>query len=363
MRLKKVWCDKSGIVRAIIDGDSNEDYHLCVDTNRNLNWCTCPYNVFTTETCKHIKYLKRRVNLSNCKDRRNNLENLKSDCGIIDELLGGGFPYGITTAVIGEPEVGKTFLTAQLALANIAQTGKNSLIIDTEGYRKQDYVDAIAGKMLDRFELSKKDLDKRLKFYSVVSDWDKDGLQKLCELFGYELHTTIKKPTKKNKGAKIQVHFIPCKPELSKNLLNNTTFIALDSLTAPIKYHIGSEQQNLPARSQVEERIFGRTFMLADTFNAAVVVNHHVSINPQNPRDLGIAYGGRDVLYNSKYGIQIMQPNKSAREKFGNEARRVMQVRVPGVQKSWEKYPMRLKYNYGFTDQTDEELNEDGDEE
>ena len=351
MELKYLSYDNAGIARAIVIGDSKLEYDVAIDVERGLSWCTCPYFLYNKSSLdKHISFVLKYIDFNKAKNRRKELLNLKSGCNVIDSLLGGGFPYGITTALTGAQETGKSFLMAQLALANISQTGKNSIIIETEGYREEDYINNIASKMLDRFKLKKSDL-KKLKFISVVSDWENSGIAKLCKLLGYDLITTSKKPSGENKGVKIQVHFIPTKPDLNKRLLENTGFIGLDSLTAPIKFNIGSEQQNLPARAQVEERIFGQSFMIAKSFNIAFVISHHVSINPQIPQDLGKSYGGLDVLYNSKYGIQLMHGAKTGRIKWGNEARRVMMVRIPGIQKNYQKFDIRLKKDWGFVDE------------
>lgn len=350
MMLLELNYDRCGIARALVLSNSNAEYCVNVDIDRGFSWCDCPYYFFHKTPCKHINFVMPYLDYSKMNDERSELMNLTTGSDIIDEILGGGVPIGITTAFTGVQEAGKSFLLAQLALSNIEKFGTNSIIIETEGYREEDYKEKIAGKMLDRFNLKKSDLNK-LKFISIVSDWEENGLQKLCKLLGLELRMIQKKQTDLNKGSKIQVHFIPCKPGLNKKLLDNTGFIGLDSLTAPIKFNIGSEQQNLPARAQIEERIFGKSFMLAKTFDCAFAISHHISIDPTNPRDLGTSYGGRDVLYNSKYGVQIMHGIATGRAKWGNEARRVMMVRIPGIQKNWEKFDVRLKKDYGFCDE------------
>ena len=55
-----------------------------------------------------------------------------TDCGPIDNLLGGGFERGTVTQVYGEPAAGKTNLVLSAAVST-AVKGDRALYIDTEG--------------------------------------------------------------------------------------------------------------------------------------------------------------------------------------------------------------------------------------
>lgn len=67
-----------------------------------------------------------------------------TDCGPIDDLLGGGFERGTVTQVYGEPAAGKTNLVLSAAVS-AAVDGGRALYIDSEGLsldRFQQLVDA-----------------------------------------------------------------------------------------------------------------------------------------------------------------------------------------------------------------------------
>ena len=71
-------------------------------------------------------------------------EPVPTDCGPIDDLLGGGFERGTVTQVYGEPAAGKTNLVLSAAVS-AAVDGGRALYIDSEGLsldRFQQLVDA-----------------------------------------------------------------------------------------------------------------------------------------------------------------------------------------------------------------------------
>ncbi len=57
---------------------------------------------------------------------------IPTGCGVIDELLGGGFHRGAVTQVYGPPAAGKTNVVLSAAM-EAASTGGSTLFIDTEG--------------------------------------------------------------------------------------------------------------------------------------------------------------------------------------------------------------------------------------
>ena len=57
---------------------------------------------------------------------------IPTGCGVIDEILGGGFHRGAVTQVYGPPAAGKTNVVLSAAM-EAASTGGSTLFIDTEG--------------------------------------------------------------------------------------------------------------------------------------------------------------------------------------------------------------------------------------
>lgn len=348
MKIENISFDNDGIARIEVHSDSGKKYIVCIDSDTLKTWCDCPRNVYKKEQCKHIKFVLENVNLSGLK-RRSNMEVLKSGCDTIDNLLGGGFPYGMVVSVTAEPNIGKTKLGLQLAVANIKKTGKHSIIIETEGEAFEDHL-VLMKKFASRFGLSEQDLVKHIKYYQTIGDTKEYGIQKLMRLLGYDLKLNM------SKGGKFTTDFAQTKLGIDERILQNSSFMLIDSITTPIKESVGSETQNLPARASIVQRLYGRLYQLAKTYNLLIVVNHHTSVNPVMPfgKDLGKIYGGQPVLYNSKYAIQLLTSTNELRKKyyqgFENEARRVRLIRHPYIIADGKMYNIRLKKDYGFCD-------------
>ena len=281
--------------------------------------------------------------------KENKWKYLKSGCNTVDTILGGGFRYGTVTAVTSEPNIGKTKLSLQLALANVASTGKKSMIIDTEGEDRDDIME-ILKRFGKRYNLSEDEIKKKITIVNCQGDIQEPSLIKLMKLFGYKLKLELSE-----KGGKYSVSFQNVKPEIDQYKPSDYSFIVIDSLSSPLKETIGTETQNLPARASIVQRLFGKLYQYAKTHNICFVVNHHTSRNPITPfgRDFGKVFGGDPVLYNSKYILQIIDSTskikKTKFQGFEDEARRVRLLRHPYI-KSDKLYDIRLKEDYGFVD-------------
>jgi hypothetical protein len=163
-------------------------------------------------------------------------------------------------------------------------------------------------------------------------------------------------------NGKYKVTFRFCEPTLIDAQLKKTSLIIIDSLTKPVKDSIGSETSNLPARAQIIERLFGKLYQVAEIYDIAIIVLHHSSIAPPiGPyHDIGHAYGGNPIYYNSKYIIQLLSGTKPEKEiecaenkknTWNQEARRIMLIRRPDEQSTGIKIPIRLKKDWGFSDE------------
>jgi RecA/RadA recombinase len=280
--------------------------------------------------------------------KKENLKFLETGCEKVDEILGGGVPLGIVTAVFGEPTSGKTQFGNQCSLSNIKNIGKKTIIIETEGLRDYDRK-VLLYKFMKRWDLTKEDVDKNIVIKHTMGDIQLQSVQKLLQMFGYMVTFEI------SKNGKYSVKFQNCTPTLTEKTLKDTSLIILDSLTKPIKDSVGSETQNLPARAQLVERLFGKLYHVAKIYNIGVVVIHHASVNPMMPfgRDLGKPYGGNPVLYNSKYALEFIDATNKVKNEtgWGEEARRVKLLRRPDEPSTGELFPVRLKKDWGFCDE------------
>jgi len=267
MKIKELFYDNIGIARAIIESDSGKEYNVSIDAENIRTWCSCPYYVFNNISCKHIIFLMNNIEFDKM-TKKENLEFLQSGCDKIDELLGGGIPYGIVTAIFGEPTAGKTVFSKQCGLANIAKTGKKTILIETEGLRDYD-TKVLLYKFMNRYNLDKKTIDNKFIIKHTLGDPQMKSIQKLLQMFGVFVKFEI------SKNGKYSVNMQECVPSITEKELEETNMIILDSLTKPVKDSVGSETQNLPARAQLIERLFGRLYHYAMIHNLAIIVIHH----------------------------------------------------------------------------------------
>lgn len=350
MQLQELFYDNYGTARAIIIGDRGIEYCSNVDLNDYRCWCSCESYVFSSlkdYPCKHIRYLHHKLDRDKMVNKRNKLNCVTTGSKIIDDLLGGGIPYGIVTALFGEPMTGKSLGGYQFGLSNIKTTKKKTLLIDTEGLRDIDLY-SILNKFRTRWGIEESEVKEKFIIIHTQADPQLQSIQKLLQMFGYMVTFEI------SKHGKYSIKFQHCDATLDDKELKEITMIILDSLTKPIKDSVGSETQNLPARAQIVERLFGKLYHIAQIHNIAVVVNHHAIVNPVMPfgRDLGNPYGGNPILYNSKYIIQFIDAPRKLQDEtgWGIECRRIKMIRRPDEQATGELIPIRLKKDWGFCD-------------
>ena len=201
-------------------------------------------------------------------------------------------------------------------------------------------------------ELTKEDIDKNFVIKSTLGHPQYNSLQALFMMFGEVLLID-----QSEKGGKITPTFRTKKstPLIRPDALEKFSMIILDSLTNPLKATIGSNTQNLPARAQIEERLYSIFSHLATKYNMAIPIIHHVTYNPVTPFgvDYGNMWGGDSILYNTKYAIQFWTATSKIQKDtgWGIEARRVRLFRSPFKKATGEWKVVRLKEDYGFCDE------------
>lgn len=357
MWINEIFYTPDGIARAKIIGDSWNEYCTSIDLGDVVYWCSCPSYIYGNgNTCKHIRFLYRNLEKDKMKNKSHELAKLPTGCETVDDLLGGGIPHRLITALFGDPATGKSWIGYQSGMNNIKLNKKKTLLIDTEGLTQND-LDNILRKLRKRFDVSEKDIKDKFEMIKTYNDPQMQSIQKLMQMFGYMVTFEMSE-----KGGKYKVIFRHCDETLKPEKLKDISMIIVDSLTKPIKDSIGSETANLPARAQIVERMFGKLHQVADLYNIAVIVIHHQS----NPPPVGpykkkpYAYGGNPVYYNSKYILQIFNSTQKERsikckenqkKTWDIEARRIALMRRPDEQSTGEKYPIRLKKDWGFIDE------------
>ena len=348
MHVKSLFYDNLGIARSIIVSDSGEEYSTSLDKELKRSWCSCPNWVFNKQPCKHILFLLSKVEKGKMVNNKSKLNYMSTDSQILDDLLGGGVPYGIVTAVFGQPTAGKSMFGFQMCIANVKHSGIKTMYIDTEGLRPHDFKNVLKKFNKDRWNLTDKEIDEKCELITTLGDIRLLSVQKLFMMFGYMLTFDL------SKNGKYTPKFDITTPTIKDEKWNDYGLIVLDSLTKPIKDSMGANTQNLPARAQLIERLFGKLYDVATRHNLAIVINHHASVNPVTPfgRDFGKMWGGDPVLYNSKYAMEFIDATNKIKNDtgWGVEARRVKLVRRPDEQVTDELIPIRLKKDYGYTD-------------
>lgn len=348
MILKSLTYGNDRICKAIIEGDAGHEYVTSMDADSDTTWCTCPFYIFRKITCKHVLHLLDNIEYEKMKPTKR-FKNFPSGCLTIDTLMGNGFPQGSTVAVFAESGIGKTILSAQLALSCIKNLNKDVIIIETEGNREQDYLELL-NRFKDRWGLTDKDIESRVHFISVITGFSDTAksMGEVLKLVGYNIEIE-----KSKKGDKHTITFKDIKPKFKDDILKSSGLLIIDSLTEPLKTTIGSKSQNLPARAELISRFFYKLISIARDYNICVVLNHHASINPFQlfGRDFGKPYGGDEVLYNSKYILAIIDSDMAARAKYGDTARRIFMLKHPYQSITKQLQAVNLKKDYGFTDE------------
>jgi len=346
MILKSLYYDPNGIARGIVENNSRQ-YNVSICREFNRSWCSCAYNLFNKSPCKHIMFLLGEVDL-NKMVKKKILDRLETGCKTIDDLLAGGVPYSIVSGVYGKPMAGKSMFCYQIALANIKDNDRKVLYIDTEGIRVTD-IRRLMYKFGERFDLKPEEINNKIEIISTLGDVQLKSLQKLFRMFG-EMVTLDQ-----SKGGKYTPHFEVCHPTYDDKKLGEYSMIIIDSLSKPIKDAIGSNTPNLPARSQIQERLFGMLTHKAMMHNLAIIINHHTTRNPAMPfgEDFGTPSGGDAIMYNTKYVLEFWTATNKIKNdsNWGIEARRVRLFRHPTEQVTGEWQVVRLKKDYGYTDE------------
>ena len=346
MILKHITYGDMGLIKGIVLSDSGQEYVTSLDCDSGDTWCTCPQFVFQKAICKHILFFMDKVEIEEMKTSKK-FRNVLTGCTTVDSLLGGGIPLGTITSIFAEPGTGKTLLSAQIALSTIKETGKEIIVVETEGNREQDYLQLLF-KFKDRWGLTEEEITSKINFQTVLGDYDNQAIVTLLKMVGYQATMERSK-----KGDKYTVRFDNCKPILTDKELKSSSIIIIDSLTKPIKASIGHKTQNLPARADMIARFFDRLVQMSTKYEIGVVINHHASVNKAQlfGRDFGRIYGGDEVYYNSKYVLLLLDSDMSARTKYGKGARRVSLIKHPFNPVTGDLYPIHLKSDYGFTDE------------
>lgn len=349
MRILELWYDLRGIARSVILSESGNEYDTCLDSKNHRGWCSCAFSTFNKERfCRHVLFLIDKIDYEEMKDMSNKLDRVSTGSQILDDLLGGGVPYGIVSGVYGRPAIGKSMYGYQIGLSSLKESNKKTLYIDTEGTREND-LRSLLYRFGKRFGLEKSDINKRFDIATTLGDIHLKSIQKLFQMFGQSLKL------EQSRGGKYTAKFEFTTPIYKDDKLEEYSMIIIDSMSKPLKDSVGTNTSNLPTRSQIQERIFGMLTHIAVKYNIAVIIIHHCTHNPVNlfGVDWGVPTGGDSIIYNTKYVLEFWEATSPIKKSTGwdLEARRVRIFRHPTEQVDWKWIPIRLKKDTGYTDE------------
>ncbi|MEM3390441.1 MAG: ATPase domain-containing protein [Candidatus Bathyarchaeia archaeon] len=317
-----------------------------VDVETGKFFCSCEDYTFRKTLCKHVLALLRQMKKSDPdtfsrfiasldgEGKPSMLETyVKTDVESLDRVI-LGVPKGAVFGIVGEPKVGKTFLSYQIAV-NAVRGGCRALFVNTE-------TDFPTEEIFNKY---REIYGRRYQLDDVAVDVvNISSLVDLCKFFGLEVEFV-------EKGMKLDtsIHAISFDTSEVYNVILNMGYniVVVDSLTAPVKQAVPvPPNQNLPARATVINTLWGRFALTAEKFRIPVVVTHHVSKDPQS-YSYGEPFGGDSVLYNMKFVVYVLNGAGAEKDAWKDEARRFMIYRYPGIPRR-VIVPARLKKDFGF---------------
>jgi len=290
--------------------------------------------------------------------------------------LQNGWAKGTLQAMTGRSRSGKTLFTLQEGMYTQKDTGKNVLLILSEAYDSKFQIEPWVKRLNKRFNtnyeteiwlldepnylqtcftytkntkaVKMKDGKPVMKFHYNIpyiknnADCKKQKVLaiQLPSLFSLFLIVGTPAIVENTEGGQQR---IKPKPEWEMMLFlntplgkmvseNNIGFMALDSLSAPLKNIFIGGESSFKGRADAEAMVLSRFDYLARVHEVPCFVLNHLSENPARagkPK----AYGGAMVLYSHKYELEFM----------GEKEPYFRNVRVPDV----KPYTVEIKYIIG----------------
>ena len=323
---------------AIFKGNKNRTVSSSVDLEKGEFFCSCEDYKYRKVFCKHLVSL-----VLNAKDKRIIFDLMKSKkkqiiassristgSDRLDKFLGGGLPISCVVNLIGRSKIGKSLFATQVASYVSISQNSPVLYIDTEAmFATPEF----RNRLTSIFE-------KRFNGRSNIDFIDVRELDSFADLLGLDIKVL---PTESGKRLDALIRYTSFTEDCSLFELVKEIgykFIVVDSFSALIKRTIPvPPQQNYPARAAIINVLFGRLDEIVEKNRIGCIVINHISTAPDNPYDRGRLFGGSAMIYNSKFILQILGSEKSAKRKF-------RLLYAPGRRE--EETEIELRENYGY---------------
>jgi len=285
-------------------------------------------------------------------------------CKDMDSILDGGIPRSEITNIYSVPDLGKSWVVLQTAHHVCLPPKKGGLeaipiIIDTEQYYSPRVMSKAAKIFGERWGVDPE--------YFNIEVIQAPDIYKLFSIMGMSLEKTTSMPTKTTKGGKVEIkiyyknaeikdgkqkvrlHFMEASDLWRKVQELKSPFVAIDSLSSPVKPIIPSGSQNFPARDTIMTHLLQFIKSIAWKFNLGFLITNHISKSQQNPRDKGRPYGGGFLKYTVKNVILMRRGLINQREVYGQQVRRLERIRQP-MEMPGKEVLVILEKDKGFVD-------------
>jgi len=361
--------------------DPNPYYMTYVGHSKDYGYegvCSCKGWTFgKTKFCKHCRESLRKMTYE---ERREFMtEEIK---GYVESSIPKinsmqkGYPIGTLQAFVGRSRSGKTLLTLQEAMFINRKNGKNIVLVMTEArdgfFQIKPWVKRLNERFKTNFEALEWRFDEPKYLSSCYQYTPKTGKLKMKDgkpvmKFHYNLPWIKEEPKTDNPkvialqmpslfslflllgfpaevrntdGGKQEV--LP-RPEwemliffntpLGMILLeNNVGFLALDSISAPLKNIFVAGERSYSGRANVIALILSRFDYFAKNLLIPCFIINHLSENESRSGSVK-AFGGSMIRYTHKFELEMM----------GKADKYIRNVRIPDV----EPYKYEIKYKIG----------------
>jgi RecA/RadA recombinase len=250
----------------------------------------------------------------------------------IDELLDGGLSCRQPSIIYSIPNLGKSWFTYQAAVMCTRDPekgglGKKALILDTEAF----YIDKTKEDLESYFTKRWPDFNPEKVEFLYPAD-----MFELGRFFGAEftlvqqearIEVYVKYPKKEKKSGEPTkqtmqtADWITYSPAWEKLSTGEYGFLAIDSITMPIKDLVSMTQQNFPARANLQRPILAAMRILALRLGVSTFLTDHTVKDPR--MEFYKPWGGDDYTYYGKHQIGLFPGLKDQKEKYGERVRRM----------------------------------------
>lgn len=195
----------------------------------------------------------------------NNKNRIKSNIEELDEYTEGGFEESSVVSIWGDSNTGKSQLAQKMLVEGYEQTGKPSILLETEK---------------DRFR------PKRIKALASKED----TLENIIRVKAYDIDQQY------SAYGKIMEEF------------DEISVVVIDSLTAQIRLSPNFQgRQDLPERSNVVKEHLSKIEDISEYLECPVLFTNQASVNPDSYGPNLVQYGGKLIRYVALFHIQMKQ--------------------------------------------------------